>query len=727
MWPWALGAIAGVLLSGVVYFAWTLRSLDPELPPVSPTIAEEIPTASFVYAADGTELARFGEENRVWVDLDEISPHVVDALLATEDRAFYRHGGVHWRRLATAAWRSVRGESQGASTLTMQLARNLYPEVARHAPMDRKLREIRMAGRIEDVFTKRQILELYLNRMSFGHGAFGIEAAARTFFSKTAATLEIHEASTLVGMLKGPTAYDPMRRPDRALERRNFVLDNLVAVGKLAPATAGMLKALPLSLDPAPPVSSTNPAPHFTDYVRSLVEEWGRSEGYDLYRDGLRVFTSIDPFLQAYAQAAVDRQSEMLQEIAGREWAAGGLPFDGFWRSAGPLEDTLLRASRRFRSLRAGGADADEAAMSLRYDPLFMDSLRTAATRLETGLVAIDPHTGYVRAWIGARDFTVDQFDKVAAARRQPGSTFKPFLYAAALESGFSPTTLAEDVVQTYSLPGGGSWSPQNAGGGASGRVMTLREALASSRNTVAARLIRSVGPEQVARTARRMGILSELVPVPSLALGTSEISLLELTSGLGTLVSDGNRVAPIAVTRIEDADGRLLARFDPEPVRALSVDHAYTMVDMLRDVLRPGGTGFSVRGEFGLTGDLAAKTGTTQDHADGWFVLLHPRLVIGAWVGFNQPSVRFRSSYWGQGGHNAARVVSDFARSLLSDPTSGVSNDRFPVPHGYLAPTGGRLRGNLVSEEGVRRMQARESDETLPGLAPGSRGQTVW
>ena len=653
-------------------------------------LAAELPTKSYIYAADGAQLAEIGLENRIWVALSEVSPHVITALLATEDRRFFQHDGVDYRRLAQAGWFSITGDERGgASTLTMQLVKNVYPEIAQLPRKDRKVRELLMAQRIEKVYTKRELLELYLNKMSFGRGAFGIEAAAETYFSTTAKELDMLQSALLIGLLKGPSLYDPVQNPERALGRRRTVLLSMVAHEKISQSVADRLAAEPLALKMAPRQVLSATAPHFTEHVRREMEAWGRANGYDIYHDGLRVYTTIDPYMQRMAQRVVDRRMEELQNIAGQDWASGGVPFAAFWQQNRRFEEQQLQRSQRFRSMRAIGMSAGTASWQLRQNPVFMDSLHQASTRLETGLVAMDPYTGQVKAWVGSRDYDVDQYDKVGAALRQPGSTFKPILYAAALESGYTPHHLAEDVIQTYHIPPRyDTWRPTNSGGGATGQIYTLRQSLAKSKNTVSARLVQQVGPRKVVDLARRMGIESDLLEVPSIALGTSEVTLQEMVSAYGTFVAEGMHYKPQVVTRIEDADGNIIADFNPIGTRAMASQHAFTIVDMLLDVTKPGGTGSGLASRYPIQGEWTGKTGTTQDNTDGWFVAIHPELVTGAWVGFNQPAVRFRSNYYGQGAHNAGEVVADFLRSAVRDPMSGIGPSRFKAPSGWVSPS---------------------------------------
>ena len=674
------GALAGAaLVVGLLLYALVLWPFTPSVADLRG--AREVDPA-VVVSTDGVELTRFARRNRDWRALDEISPAVVEALVATEDRRFYRHGGIDligWGAVAkgVATGRGMRG----ASTLTQQLARNLFPDEIGNAPsVTRKLKEAVTARKIESVYTKDEVLELYLNTVPFLYDAWGIEMAARTYFSTSAGELDRLQAATLVGMLKGTSSYNPYRNPERALARRNVVLGQMVKYAGLNPDEAAALgdQALGLRFERQPMQRSR--APHFTEHVRVELEDWADRAGYSLYGDGLTVHTTLDWRMQSAAAEAVGTFGDALQTVADVEWGRatadrlGGTtapyvrasrqtqPFERFWTLREAAADAFIRDTDAYRNRVAGGAEPAAAVAALREDGAFLDSLRQQKMRLEVALTAVDPETGEVRVWVGGRDFRKSAYDHVARAKRQPGSTFKPFLYARALEEGFEPDDEVPDEDVAIEMSNGSVWMPTNAGGAASGELVSLRDGLATSKNTVAARLVDEVGARDLARTARRMGVQSKLDPVPSLALGTSDVSLLEMTSAYGTIANGGVYRAPVTVTHVTDRDGNEVARFAPKPRPALDADVATDLLDMMRGVVDRG-TGADVRRLFGARGDLAGKTGTTQDGADGWFLLMHPDLVVGSWVGFDDPRVTFRTSYWGQGGHNALRVVGDFYR----------------------------------------------------------------
>jgi penicillin-binding protein 1A len=617
-----------------------------------------------IYSADGKLLAEFKPTHREWVSLKAISPQVIDALIATEDRRFYTHHGIDFRRTASAALHTLKGDKQGGSTLTQQLARNLYPEeIGRSQTLTRKLKEAITAFKIEAVYSKDEILETYLNTVPFLYNAYGIEMAARTYFGKSAGELDVLQSATLIGMLKGNSYYNPVINPERALDRRNIVLGQMVRFGHLPAAKLDALARRPLRIDFERQTEEPGRAPHFTQQLRKWLIAWADDNDYNIYSDGLVVRTTIDSRLQTMATNALALHGNQLQSIAHAAWGGRG----GCASANADLAHTFMRETSEYHAARDGGMTDADAIRKLGADRAFMQTLCESKTRVQAGFVALDPRNGQIRAWVGSRDFTQDPFDHVAQARRQPGSTFKPFVYGAAFEHGAMPSDTFVDRAVEIPINGNETWRPTDDSP-PSGKPVSLRDGIAYSRNRITAQLMESVGPGRVARLARDMGVReSHLDVVPSLALGTSPVTLKEMVSAYGTIANDGSYIEPLLVTRIENKDGEVLAQFENAPERALSIDATRKLVDVMRDVINRG-TGTTIRTRFGIRGDVAGKTGTTQDNADGWFILMHPQLVAGAWVGFNDSRVTLRSDYWGQGAHSALPIVGDFMqRSLRS------------------------------------------------------------
>ena len=487
-------------------------ALIPFTPGIGDLRKAKSATPSVALSEDGVVLAEFKRINREWVPLEKIAPNVVNALIATEDRRFYDHHGIDFRRTAAALFNTLRGELQGGSTITQQLARNLYPEeIGRATNLTRKIKEAITALKIEAVYTKREILETYLNTVPFLFNAFGIEMAARTYFDKSADELDVLESATLIGMLKATSAFNPVLHPERAVQRRNLVLAQMAKQGHLSPAQLAALTKRPLRLDFERQIEPTSLAPHIVQELRKWLIDWADQRDYDIYADGLVVHTTIDSRLQKAANQALTRQLTTLQTQAdgGRKRAQDG-----------PV--------------------------------------------LQAGFMAMDPRNGFVRAWVGSRDFGAEQFDHVSQARRQPGSAFKPFVYGAAFMLGLSSTMTLMDEPVAIRLTGGELWEPGDSTP-PSYQPMTLRDGLVHSKNTITAQVMQQVGPERVVRLAQAMGVRqSKLDPVLSLALGTSPVTLREMVSAYGAIANGGHFVQPMFISHVEDREGLLLARFQP-------------------------------------------------------------------------------------------------------------------------------------------------------------------
>ena len=673
-------AVAAVPLLVLLY----VLLLIPFTPGIGDLRKAKLEAPARVLSADGKEIAVFKRANRDWVKLKDISPNVVAALIATEDRRFYQHHGIDFRRTAGAALQTFTGDRQGGSTLTQQLARNLYPEQIGRAPsLTRKIKEAITALKIEMVYTKTEILETYLNTVPFLYNAYGIEMAARTYFDKSADALDVLESATLVGMLKGNSYYNPVLNPERSVQRRNIVLAQMDKAGKLPPGRLAALQKRPLRVEFERQTEPMGPAPHLTQQLRRWLIEWADRNDYNIHADGLVVRTTIDARLQGLANQAVARQTERLQGLADAAWG----PRSG-WGNNKALVQALLRETPQYSAARASGLDDTQVLKQLLADGAFMQTLRKDKTRLQAGFLALDPRNGHVMAWVGSRGFRDDQFDHVQQARRQPGSTFKPFVYGAAFEQGLSASdTFMDEAVEIPLGIGGGVWRPTDAGE-PSGRAMTLREGLMYSKNTITAQLMHKIGPGRVAHLARAMGVRqSKLEVVPSLALGTSPVTLKEMVTAYGTIANNGEYIEPILVTRIEDRHGKLIEEFqDHQAESAMTPIATAALLEAMRGVITQG-TGNAIRSRYGIWADVAGKTGTTQDNTDGWFILMHPQLVAGAWVGFNDNRITMQDS-WGPGARSALPIVGDFfqgsLRSRVIDPQArfaGLPAPQAPPP----------------------------------------------
>ena len=674
---WAFLALCALLLVYVLI-------LIPVTPGIKDLKQARAARASVMVSADNKELASFDQGLQERVKLAQISPNVINALIDTEDKRFRDHHGIDVKRTLGAIVYSLRGDAQGGSTITQQLARNMFPEeIGRSRNLNRKLKELITALKIESTYSKDEILEAYLNTVPFLYNTFGIEMAARTYFDKPASQLDILESATLVGMLKGTNYYNPVTNPQRSVERRNVVLGQMVKAGHITDARYKQLSKRPLRVHFTRQAERPGTDSHFTAYVRKWLIDWADENDYNLQLDGLVVHTTLDFGLQQAAVAAVERQANALQAVADVEWSGPGVsngtnigsyaairgavkPFSYFWQSHAALGDAFVRETGEYRKAVEGGEKPAEALARLKGDRAFVASLRAVKSRLEAGFVAIDPSTGEVRAWVGSRDFQRDQFDHVVKATRQPGSTFKPIVYGAALEKGLLPDHPYRDAVMNIKAGDGTMWRPTDMTG-TTGNTMTMRDGLVYSKNTITAQVMQDVGLPGIVSLAKALGVnQSKLQAVPSLALGTSPVTLLEMVNAYATIAAQGDYRKPMFVTHITDRDGKEVARFNAAaPTRAMSQAGAVTLIDMMRGVINRG-TGTAIRNRFGIAADVAGKTGTTQNNTDGWFIMMHPNLVAGAWVGFNDNRVTMRSSYWGQGGHNAVLLVGDFFKNAL-------------------------------------------------------------
>ena len=723
-----MGAVAALPILLLLY----VLMLIPFTPSIGDLRKEKAEKPARVLSADGKELALFKRANRDWVKLADISPNVVAALIATEDRRFFEHHGLDLRRTASAALQTLKGERQGGSTITQQLARNLYPEeIGRAATLTRKIKEAITALKIESVYSKNEILETYLNTVPFLYNAYGIEMAARTYFDKSADTLDVLESATLIGMLKGTSYYNPVLNPERAVQRRNTVLAQMVKHDKLAAGKLEALKKKPLKVEFERQSEPLGPAPHFTQQLRRWLIEWADRNDYNIYADGLVVRTTIDSRLQRMANDALTRQANRLQSLASAEWGQRS----GWAAKTGPKRELVLafmRDSRQYKAAREAGQSEAQALKQLQADADFMQTLREDKTRLQAGFLALDPRNGHVMAWVGSRDFKQDQFDHVQQARRQPGSTFKPFVYGAAFANGAKPGDTLVDQAVEIPLGDGTFWQPSD-GKAPSGATMSLRDGLAYSKNTITAQVMQSVGPARVATLARAMGVRqSKLDEVLSLALGTSPVTLKEMVAAYSTIANDGRYIEPMLVTRIEDRNGKVLEAFQAQsPETAMATPVAQTLLDVMRGVVDKG-TGAAIRNRFGLHADLAGKTGTTQGNTDGWFLLMHPQLVAGAWVGFNDNRVTM-GDRWGPGAQSALPMVGEFFVQSLKAKVID-QQARFAAPQeagrpdptllpGNEAPNGEGLNGELAPAPEPPLDHASGAET---GSAPESGGQPV-
>ncbi|MFK7972913.1 MAG: transglycosylase domain-containing protein [Bacteroidia bacterium] len=653
-----------------------------------------------VYTADGALMARFHDgENREEVPLDAISHHVIDALVATEDKRFYEHGGVDGEALPAAVYRNIfTGRTTGASTITMQLARNLYPEVGKAKSFRRKLREAMTAIWLERHYTKDELIHAYLNTVNIYSNCYGIETASKRLFAKSAIDLDEGESAFLVGLLKGQGRYNPRARPESAKRRRNVVLRLMQDQGYIGQAVYDSLSTKPIQLAELRENQKPEIAPYFREYLRDWLEDWAKANGHDAYRDGLTIVTTIDSAVQAKAVSASQTWLKEIQgvfdkHIKGKE----------AWRKEKDILTRLMRQSRRHYQAYKKGFDKEaiEAEFNTPVEMRIfswdgpidtvmtpMDSLKYYCRFLEVGLCAMDPVSGEIKAWVGGIDHNFFKYDHVELGRRQTGSSFKPFVYGAAIEGGYLPCKefLNQRVESDYKNLAM-SWSPENVNKSVGGFI-TLRQALAKSVNIISARVTKDISPQRVVDFAHDLGIESPIQPYPSICLGVTELSVMEMTNAYCTYAHEGQRMPPVFVKEIRDRDGKVIFSSTPNSHQAISSSTAYAMVDMLRGSMgRVSGIRGKIRTPDNKNVDIGGKTGTTQNNSDGWFMGITPGLVAGVWVGCGERQMRFRTTRLGQGAYMAKPIWTRFMQKVYADKATAPARFRFTAPEDFDIP----------------------------------------
>lgn len=706
--------------------------------------------ATQVLSDNGEVLATFHIENRTYVSYDELSPYLVEAAIATEDARFYRHSGIDMKGLARVFFKTIlmRDSSQGGgSTITQQLAKTLYPrrEVNSRVPgwskvmmVWTKLKEWITAVKLERDYTKEEIVDMYLNSIFFGSGAYGVKAASETFFAKEPSDLKVEEAALLVGMVNKPTRYNPVLNPERSLERRNFVIGQMHKNGYLTREQCDSIQQVPITLSYQVQDHNSGLAPYFRDMIRrdmtakaprrsdyQYAEDFSRDSlrwkedplygwlnknkkpdgsRYDLDRDGLRIYTTINAKMQKYAEEAVaEHLGKNLQKSFDREVK---------WKKNKPFANdvdsktvqTLMKQARRWSDRyrlqhKAGKSDAEIYAQfskpvkmrvfawnSKGYADTTMtpdDSIRYYKSILRCGFVAMEPQTGYVKAYVGGPNYRYFKYDNVRQGKRQIGSTVKPFLYTLAMQEGLSPCDKVVNQSQTFVLFDGSTWTPRSTDKEEwLGKTVTLRWGLAHSSNNISAFLMKELGPEALARMMRQMGVRSHIDEVYSLCVGPVEVSVFDMVSAYNTFPSHGTYITPQYVTRITDGDGRELGSFTTQKREAISEQTAYLMVNLMSGVINEG-TGSRLRSVYGLRGEIAGKTGTTNDNSDGWFIGYTPNITAGVWVGGEDRQVHFNSLALGSGSNMSLPIWGIWMKKCLADPSIGWSmeNDSFVAP----------------------------------------------
>jgi penicillin-binding protein 1A len=687
-------AIIAALVFAILLSAY-LAFLSSTLPSLEELENPKLEEATKVFSSDGELIDKFFLQNRTKVTLDSIPKDMINALIATEDRKFYDHWGVHLERIFKALFKNIASGNltkEGASTITQQLARNLYKDIGNKVSLNRKLREAMTAVQIEKTYTKDEILAYYLNTVYFGKGAYGVEAASQTYFNKSANGLSLDECALLVGILKSPSNYDPVENPDAALKRRNLVLNEMSEADFITSERLQLLSKDPIKLNFRKDYANFNsPAPQFTEYVRQQMENIAEKYGFDLYRDGLKIYTSLDSRMQRHAVNAVKTLLVPFQKSFNSYWNWGG--------NKDILNDAIIKYIVQSEVYKKAKTEQERNKIyeKLKNDKSFVDSVKFLTTTVQIGFVVINPKNGEIKAMVGANPNTSFKYglNHVTQIKRQPGSSFKPFVYATAINEGYSPGYMVSNNPININI-GGTVWSPK--GGGTGGKI-SMRDGLANSVNVIAVRTGMELAPmDKVIDLAHKMGIKSELPNVVSLALGVGEVSPLEITSAYGVFANEGILVDPISILRIEDRNGKVIEEFHPETKEVLSEEVAFVMCDMMEDVIDYG-TASSVRQYFHRP--AAGKTGTTQNFGDAWFVGFTPQFSAGVWLGFDDARIKFGGGY-GQGGKAAAPIWGKFMQLLYSD-------DEFDLPVAYF------LMPETVVETSVCTISGLPSNGTCP------------
>ena len=725
---WILWGLFLLSITGVfILFGGAAFGLYGPMPDLQQLENPRTNLASQIISSDGNILGKYYfDENRTPIGFDEIPVNMIEALIATEDERFYEHSGIDW--LGTLRAFAFLGKRGGASTISQQLARQIFVGVRSRNLIKtilQKAQEYVIAVQLEKRYTKKEILSMYLNKYDFGYQADGIRSAAKIFFNKTPGELKIEESATLVGMLKNSSYFNPIRRPELVKSRRNIVFQQLLRNQLISKKDKDSLDQIPLVVNYTPESHREGLATYFRAYLKEFMDGWInenlKSDGtkHNLYRDGLRIFTTIDSRMQQFAEDAVSGHMENLQKeffFQNTKELNPTAPFLDL--REGEIDTLLERAayrSERWRKMKLSGLVKEEILASFKkkvpmrvfswkgeIDTIMtpMDSIRYYKYFLRASLMSMEPQTGHVKAWVGGYNYKHFQYDQVKQGRRQIGSTFKPFLYATAIDQlKLSPCDSLPDALFCIEPMKHGNidaWCPKNSGN-KYGKTRTLKNALANSVNTVSARLMDLVGPLPVINLARKMGISSYLPAVPSIALGTPDISLFEMVGAYSTFVNQGIYVKPIMITRIEDKNGRALYEVMPETQDVLSEEAAYVTVNLMQGVTTEG-SGARLRHaglektnyiyEKVVTGypyifenSIAGKTGTTQNQSDGWFMGMVPNLSTGVWVGGEDRAIHFETIGYGQGATMALPIWGNYMRTLYENPEFGISKEDFIAP----------------------------------------------
>ncbi len=699
------------IVSIIGVFALLITSISLGLFGQMPTLRDlENPKSNLateIISSDQVVLGTYYYQNRSNAEFKELPTHLTQALIATEDIRFYKHSGIDLKRTFTIVFYNLIGKTQGGSTISQQLAKNLFPRKRFDTFYDKvitKLKEWITAIKIERNYTKDEIIRMYFNTVDFGANSYGIKSAARTYFNKEPKELKLEEAALLVGMLKGTTFFSPLKNMQRALDRRNTVLSQMLRYDFITKSTYDSVSKQAIVLTFRAADHNKGIATHFREYIRLELQRWCddpanyKPDGtpYDLYRDGLKIYTTINSVMQRYGEEALTQHLTDLQKQFFAHWKGKPEP----WAEFPEIMEQAIRRSERYKDLKVRGASEKEIEKSFNtriamrifnwtgekdtvLSPL--DSIKYYKLFLQSGFMSMEPQTGYIKAWVGGGDYEYFKYDHVRSSKRQVGSTFKPFVYTVAIDNGLSPCFEVPNMPITFEEFD--NWTPRNADG-TQGGMYTLRQGLAESKNLVTAYIMKQFGPQTVVNYAHKMGIESELPPYPSICLGTPDISLYEMVGAFSTFANKGVWTEPIYIFRIEDKNGNVLSERFPRKVDAISEETAYLMLYMLKGTTTlKNGTGLRIRGrKYNIPYPVAGKTGTTQNNSDGWFIGITPDLVSGVWTGCEDRAVHFRSLNLGEGANTALPIWALYMNKVYADPSITISKKDFAQPQKSLS-----------------------------------------
>ncbi|MEL6539327.1 MAG: transglycosylase domain-containing protein [Bacteroidota bacterium] len=740
---WMAFAIALLSIpSYILTVRFNLLNLYGGLPPIAMLQNPKQDLSSELYSADGVLLGKYFRHNRSPVVYEEISQNMINALLATEDYRFARHSGIDLKALYRAFFVSVllRKRKGGGSTISQQLAKNLFKTRSKRyqgwlsgvpllGTLIFKTKEWIVAVQLEYAYTKQEILTMYLNTVSFGSNAFGIKVAAKTFFNTTPSLLTAEQAALLVGLLKAPSYYSPLKHPERARQRRNLVLTQMHKYQLLSAEEYIRIKEYPIDLAYEVEDHNVGIATYFRSTIRDFLLRWTRERGYDLFEDGLKIYTTIDSRLQQHAEAAVAAHMPTLQKKFEEHWEGANPWADQHGKELPNFIENVAKHTPLYKKLKEKYGEDQAAIDEVMNTPvptrLFtwqgeieavvspIEAIKHNKRLLHTGFIAMNPYTGHIKAWVGGINYNHFQYDHVMQGKRQAGSAFKPIVYAVAIDNGYTPWQEVVDTPITFQIPGG-TWTPQNWHKRYTGQRMTLRQAMARSVNSVTAYLTKQLGPELIVAYAKNLGIKSPIDAVPSVCLGVADLSVCELVGAYSTFMNKGVWTEPCYIMRIEDKNGQLLQKFIPTKREAVSEITAYLMMHMLKGTLEEIGGGASrIKKILKEGNEICGKTGTTSNQSDAWFVGLVKNLCAGVWVGGENRCIHFRTIGLGGGAWAARPIWEDFIQRIYEDPELLYAKGpllNHPQPEGISIP--GTHKEDSPAPEGS--LEEREEEKSM-------------